>query len=190
MSFQIWKEPKKVFYTFLGIKDTESPVRRSVSTVTANILLRGLEWYFIVPIAFSIVIFLKFYEIGFWYITFILSVLNAFLSFLIIYVNDVIGIDVTLMEGAGRVFDFLNQKVSKWKIFLNQALFLVFILWNLFYQGPAYVYLLLRKRNFVQRNGILLIIIMSFLQMFPWTFFYLLGYEGLKKVFLTNLGKF
>lgn len=163
----------------MGENDFDRATHKTAPTFFFSFLLMSAEWYIVVPLAFALVVLLESEGVRFFCIYVILVLSNAGLSFLIILANDYFQLDVTLMEGVERVLrDEERESLRTWKVVSNILLLLV-ALWCLFYQGPAYVFLLLRNHRTIKKNKPLFVLGASFVQMLPWTWVYVSAYEGI-----------
>jgi hypothetical protein len=134
------------------------------------------EWV-IATVTFSLVSLLRSLGYVYWQVFLLLWVGNTLLSWSIIFTNDKTGVDFTLMRSIGKMISSLKQK-NRFSRVISLFLGVCLTVWNVFWTGPAQVFLLLRRNRWVCNNKWIVLVVISALQMAVWTEIYFVGYDG------------
>lgn len=154
-----------------------SNVNKSKRIAKTAIFVPMFYWFewMLVAITFAFVSFLK--EVGFadWQVFPVLWMGNIALSWSVVFASDKSDVDITLMGGFAKWISALKKMC----LFAGLVFETLFVFWNLFWTGPAQVFILMRKIEWIQRNKVVVLVAASALQMAVWTMVYCAGYDDI-----------
>ena len=109
-------------------------------------------------------------------------VANLLISVAFITCNDLLGVDITLMQGLRKLTTATLRRSICFGILLELAVFIRLLLWD----GPCQLLIYWRARLPSTPHQIIFLIVASGIQMFVWARIYALGYDGIGDL-LSNL---
>jgi len=109
-------------------------------------------------------------------------VANLLISSAFLTCNDLLGVDITLMQGLRKLTDATLRRSIWFGILLELVVFIRLLLWD----GPCQLLIYWRSRLPSTPSQIVFLIVASGIQMFVWAKIYTLGYNGIGEL-LSNL---
>jgi hypothetical protein len=174
---------KKFLQIFFGVSSVEEMRKRGLSMALIIPAIRWGEWALLGATG-ALVTVLK--SVSFWGfqvtdigIFLILWIGNMAIEASMVWFNDKVDVDVTLMEGLRRLVDnaFLKSKIAG--LIIETIVVIRLVVWD----GSGYFIIFFRDRLSKKATQLVLFVLASGFQMAIWTALYVAGYEGFLELF-------
>ncbi len=166
----------KVAKAFFDIRSDDNAVTSSIKVAAAAVkrTVYVIADYWLAILSAWIVGVMKYFEFGFWQIAAAIFAYDLIVAFSFLYLNEKTKQDITLAEGFRRAVDALHERSR----IAGLSLFLLVMGRAAVWDGPEQVVIYFRKELRTMFRMAALLVAITSVQAFFWTWVYGLGYDG------------